>query len=676
METKRKKIWIIWVVLAAVALVAIGAVCALYRGLRPFLRVEAGASLPEIASIAQEGDRYEKEYGTLPVGLHTVRVIHGSVRLPVLVRVRDTVAPTAQARELTIPYGTTTAPDKLVSRIRDAGVVSVTFSEPFDFGRIGDFPVTIVLKDASNNRAEVDSVLHIRACREEVFAEAGAPLPTAEDFLLDGVQATFVGDLREEMMHHIGSYPVSFRLQNGQIAESKLVVSDTTPPTGESAFLWVRPDEPFTPEQLVDRAQDETTLTFAFAKEPDRSLMRAQSVTVRMTDEGGNTADVVSTLAISHVEPITVEISEEPLDAQAFGEALDIVLSEPFVPEVPGIYSISATVNGKPDFALVTAIDTTAPTVQKREDAALYTRHPTSPDAAFAASDLSPVTLEWLQEPDWEKEGEQTVRVRALDRYENETELTETVMLEPDTEPPVLYGVVNRIAYVDEPIAYLAEVYAEDGVDGRTEVAVASEVVPNQEGSYQVVYTSTDASGNTASAACTFKLVKSTVTEEEVRGLAQDVLGSIVTDDMVAAEQLKAVFNYVRGHVHYVGNSDKSDWRKEAARGFKTGKGDCFTFYSVTRALLDELEIDYMSVTRKGGRTRHYWVIVNIGTGWYHFDPTIAPHHKHKCFMWTNKQCQVKPYFWRYEQSSFPEIATDPFDYDAVVKAERSGTLP
>ena len=54
METKRKKIWIIWVVLAAVALVAIGAVCALYRGLRPFLRVEAGASLPEIASIASD----------------------------------------------------------------------------------------------------------------------------------------------------------------------------------------------------------------------------------------------------------------------------------------------------------------------------------------------------------------------------------------------------------------------------------------------------------------------------------------------------------------------------------------------------------------------------------------------------------------------------------------------
>ena len=473
-----------------------------------------------------------------------------------------------------------------------------------------------------------------------------------------------------------GRQNLADRLKNGQIAESALTVSDTTPPTGESAFLWIKPGDPLTPDMLVDRPHDETALTFAFVEEPDASLMHAQSVTVRMTDEGGNTTDVVSTLAISHVEPITVEVSREPLNADAFGAAADVVLTEPFVPDTPGIYSLPATVNGEPDYALVTAVDTTPPTVEKRTDAALYTLHPTSPEAAFSADDLSPVDMEWIVEPDWEQTGEQTVRVRAVDRYENETVLDETVTLTADTEPPVLYGVVNRIAYIGESIAYFAEVYAEDAVDGRTEVTVESEVVPDREGTYRVVYSTVDLSGNRASAECTFRLVKSTVTEEEVKALAQDVLRGLVTDDMVAAEKLRAVFNYVRGHVHYVGNSDKSDWRKEAARGFKTGKGDCFTFYSVTRALLDELEIDYMSVTRKGGRTRHYWVIVNIGTGWYHFDPTIAPHHKHKCFMWTNKQCQIKPYFWRYEQSSFPEIATDPFDYDAVVKAERSGMLP
>ena len=676
MEVKRKKTWIIWVCIAAAALIAVGVVCVHYIGLQPVLFVESGDALPEIDGVASSGDRYETDYGTLPVGLHAVIVAHKGVRTPVLVVVRDTVAPTAEPHELTIAYGSSVTPDKLVRRIRDAGVVAVTFSEPFDFDRVGDFPVMIVLKDASKNRTEVQSALHIRAVEDALALEAGAPLPQAKDFLLDGVEAELTDRLSEEMMHHVGTYPVRFRLKNGQIAESALTVSDTTPPTGESAFLWIKPGDPLTPDMLVDRPHDETALTFAFVEEPDASLMHAQSVTVRMTDEGGNTTDVVSTLAISHVEPITVEVSREPLNADAFGAAADVVLTEPFVPDTPGIYSLPATVNGEPDYALVTAVDTTPPTVEKRTDAALYTLHPTSPEAAFSADDLSPVDMEWIVEPDWEQTGEQTVRVRAVDRYENETVLDETVTLTADTEPPVLYGVVNRIAYIGESIAYFAEVYAEDAVDGRTEVTVESEVVPDREGTYRVVYSTVDLSGNRASAECTFRLVKSTVTEEEVKALAQDVLRGLVTDDMVAAEKLRAVFNYVRGHVHYVGNSDKSDWRKEAARGFKTGKGDCFTFYSVTRALLDELEIDYMSVTRKGGRTRHYWVIVNIGTGWYHFDPTIAPHHKHKCFMWTNKQCQIKPYFWRYEKDSFPEIATEPFDYDAVVQAEREGRLP
>ena len=96
----------------------------------------------------------------------------------------------------------------------------------------------------------------------------------------------------------------------------------------------------------------------------------------------------------------------------------------------------------------------------------------------------------------------------------------------------------------------------------------------------------------------------------------------------------------------------------------------------MTRALLDELGVEYMSVTRLGGRTRHYWTIVNIGTGWYHFDTTISSTHRSRCFMWTNEQCMAKPAFWRFDQSKYPDIATEPFDYKAVVQLEKEGLLP
>ena len=83
-----------------------------------------------------------------------------------------------------------------------------------------------------------------------------------------------------------------------------------------------------------------------------------------------------------------------------------------------------------------------------------------------------------------------------------------------------------------------------------------------------------------------------------------------------------------------------------------------------------------MSLTRRGSSTRHYWVIVNIGTGWYHFDPLVTHIHRHRCFMWTNQQCKVKAYFWRFYEENYPPIATEPFGYDAVVQMEREGLLP
>ena len=117
---------------------------------------------------------------------------------------------------------------------------------------------------------------------------------------------------------------------------------------------------------------------------------------------------------------------------------------------------------------------------------------------------------------------------------------------------------------------------------------------------------------------------------------------------MSVAEKIKAVYNYCRQKIRYNGDSDKSDWKGEAYRGLTEFKGDCFTYYSAAYLLLSKIDgVEVMSVERLGGLTHHYWCLVNIGTGWYHFDPLVAGHHKHRCFMWTNKQCQVKPYFWR-----------------------------
>ena len=70
-------------------------------------------------------------------------------------------------------------------------------------------------------------------------------------------------------------------------------------------------------------------------------------------------------------------------------------------------------------------------------------------------------------------------------------------------------------------------------------------------------------------------------------------------------------------HLHH---SDKSDWKTGAYTGLTAGRGDCFTYYAVSRALLTALGIDNLAVERVGGETRHFWNLVNCGDGWYHFD--------------------------------------------------------
>lgn len=380
-------------------------------------------------------------------------------------------------------------------------------------------------------------------------------------------------------------------------------------------------------------------------------------------------------LVLPAVPPIEIEAQAEELIPADLGLGDDDRV-EPFVPDTPGDYRIRVSVRGREGTLPIRVADTTPPVLTLRTLGEVYVQHPLTPGDLFAASDVTGVTLAFVTEPDWSRAGEQDFAVWAEDGCGNRAEGAVTLTLQEDTEPPVIYGVKDRYVYQDEPVVYFAEAFALDNVDGRLDMTVESLVDLHTPGKYAVTYTATDKCGNTASESCFFHVVEAKVTEEEVRTLARQVIGEIITADMVRAEQLNAVFNYVRYKVHYTGSSDKTDWRSEAIRGFTKGRGDCFTVYSVTRALLDELGIDYMSVTRLGGRTRHYWVIVNIGTGWYHFDPLMTSRLKHRCFMWTNKQCAYKPYFWRFDHSKYPEIATEPFRYADVVAAEKAGLLP
>lgn len=154
-------------------------------------------------------------------------------------------------------------------------------------------------------------------------------------------------------------------------------------------------------------------------------------------------------------------------------------------------------------------------------------------------------------------------------------------------------------------------------------------------------------------------------TDEELDGLAADVLDEIVWDGMTRLEQARAVFDYVHDHIIYTGHSDKSDWKTGAYTGLTTGKGDCFTYYAVSRALLTALGIDNLAVERVGGETRHFWNLVNCG-GWYHFDacPRSSKLPPFLSFMFTDRQAadftaEAGRNYYDFDGSLLPERAEE-----------------
>jgi hypothetical protein len=646
-----------------------------YFRVRPIVRAEYGDPLPDVTAFGARAEAYTELPEKLTIGLNRLRIrLRGGAERTVWLLERDTVSPNADAVEKTISTKVRLKPTDLIENLRDADKVWVEWEQEPPFGTVGTYPVTVLLEDVSGNRSRVESLLSIQVTGDGITIEAGDPAPGLDAFLLDDYSVTAVEGLDDGTLHTPGTHTVRFTI-DGQVYESTLTVTDTHAPAAEPKTVFAAPGTQLEPMDFVASCVDGSAVEATFLNEPDPDSRDFQQIGIRLTDLAKNTTDLTAGLLLTDVQPITVEAANTALTAKdCYPEESDVVFLQTFVPNRVGTFSMPVLVNGETELAILEVVDTTPPKIVPR-NAKRYRNHPVAAEELVAVSDLSETTLT-MSEIDWTREGEQSVTITAVDTSGNRAETTFSLKLLPDTEPPKLYGVRDRNQYVGEPVAYLAEVFAIDALDGEVAVQVdASRVDPNNVGFYTVTYTATDSAGNTATQSCRFTFTRAAVSEEALKALAKEVVESVTTPEMTRTERLIALYDYVYAHVQYNGYSDKSDWRKEAVNGLQRGVGDCFTYYATLRALLDETDIPYMSVTRKGGATRHYWLLVNVGTGWYHLDANNNTVAHWRCFMWTNAQCAYPVGFWAFEESIYPAVATEPFDAAKVIELEKNGTL-
>jgi len=485
--------------------------------------------------------------------------------------------------------------------------------------------------------------------RNEVFVEAGDSLEVSD--IWNGIyEASLVGEAVDTTVP--GEYRRAVKLLNLLQLPVTITVKDTVVPHAVTQDLVRRKGESCTPEDFIVSVDDKTDVVFAFEAQPDMELMGTQQVTIIVTDEGNNKDIVKANLFIPSVkESADMEVGEEVPGAEVYLESENSTAS--YITDLStidtaklGSHTLSILVDEMEYEVTLNVIDTTAPT-GTLQDLTDWTNKPFAVERfVIATEDMTAVTPSYQTEPDWTKEGEQTVSVRLTDEAGNTAVLEAKLTLEADTVAPVI-NAGNISVKVGKNISYKKAITVTDNCDLPEDVELkidSSAVNLKQVGEYKVICTAVDTAGNEAQKEITVQVVPEqvlTYEQAEIDQMADAVLAKIITPDMTIEQKCRAIFDWVKKNVSYINNSEKGNWLRGAYEGFKLHKGDCYVYYATSRALLTRAGIPNLEIKKEKqdwtSQSNHYWNLVDIGGGWYHFDTTPRK-DKTVFYMWTDAQ--------------------------------------
>lgn len=373
---------------------------------------------------------------------------------------------------------------------------------------------------------------------------------------------------------------------------------------------------------------------------------------------------------------VTVEAGSESVSAELFQ-------TDPEKPLTPvtdlssldlnrvGTYEVQFRYNDELCTSTLVVVDTTPPSAQTAPQQ-IYNDESLEPNAFITeVFDVGQVTIAFAQTPDFTKVGQQEVSILLTDENGNTATVTEILTVIADTTPPVFGRLTDITVWVDGSVSYKKDVTVTDDRDGELPFEVdASKVDLQKVGTYNVVYTAKDKSGNmtTVERKITVK-EKPVINRELVDQMAKEKLAKIITAGMTPQQKVQAVFNWVRKNMVYV-SSPETDIPNAAYVAFTKKRGDCTNYYAVTTVLLDNCGIENMKIERTGGATSHVWLLVNVGTGWYHMDTSPqSTKYPFSCFMKTDQEVwdyaksrgDGRADYYNFDTTKYPARATEKY---------------
>lgn len=444
---------------------------------------------------------------------------------------------------------------------------------------------------------------------------------------------------------------------------------DMTAPTAVIKKLDLYEVEELHPEQFVDDIVDESDVTVRFLSPIDYSCTTTQLVVLILEDESGNRSRYETSLRISKVvSQIVCEIDHGLPEASAFlkirqEEATAEYYIEPDCSK-SGIVPVVISVDGNIYQSEIVFMDTVPPSAQVVTGSVIRGEYLKPERLVTNVVESTEVIYQYETEPDFNKLGEQQVDIRIIDANNNSTSLKTVITVIEDTQPPVLFGIEDRVVSLGDAITYKKDVYATDNSVGDIEITVdSSNVNIRKTGDYQVVYTAKDRTGNVVTGGAIISIVNSADEYEELQKKLEELISKIILDGMTQREQAHAIYEYVN-KIDYIGYSNKEDPVKEALNGLKKGVGDCYTYFIISKLLFEHLGIPNMDVERLTfeGESHHYWSLINCGDGWYHFDASQhgIKYPPFESFMVTDSELAAyseirgnNGYYYRYDKSLY-----------------------
>lgn len=435
-----------------------------------------------------------------------------------------------------------------------------------------------------------------------------------------------VGEYHSEIIvAGIYHYPVTVR------------VEDTVAPSFTLQDVEINYGDSCDASAFVLSGNDITQVEYRFEKEPDFGETGIQEVTVVATDAGGNSVTDSARLLICNVKQSVVYeygigiplvrtflISPDPearyISAPSY---LDGIL--------PGEYEVVIEANGREYTSTLILQDTIAPRAETGKVQG-WMGEELEPDAFIENIwDASEVTVSYVEEPDWYWANEQEVTLKLEDACGNVSYVEASLSLKKDNEPPIINGSSINVT-VGGTISYRRSITVSDNHDAPENITLeinADNVDLGTVGEYTVYCVATDTSGNRREQEVTIHVNPVQVVTydiDTINMLADQVLAQIITPDMTQEQKAYAIYWWAHNHIGYINHTDKGDWLKAAYEAFTTRRGDCYAYACACQALLNRVGIENMMIhkeqTPNTSQSNHFWNLVNLGNGWYHYDAT------------------------------------------------------